>query len=158
MADGQRTDEVAARQSNMAVCAGAHLDELGAALETLSPVPPARELRPAETGLAMLRGRAGGTGGAFNLGEATVTRAALSLELGGGDMSPIGFAYHLGRDAEKARRAAIIDALWQLPERRCGVEDALGPVRTRLDGERSQQARQAAATRVNFFTLVRGED
>ena len=37
------------------------------------------ELRAAETGLVMLRGRIGGDGDPFNLGEATVTRAAVQI-------------------------------------------------------------------------------
>ena len=155
---GSETAEIAARQSAMAACAEADATELGAALDQLSPVPTSRELRPVQTGLAMLRGRAGGDGAAFNFGEATVTRAAVTLDLGEGATSPVGFAYHLGRDAEKARRAATIDALWQLPDRRPAVEEALAPVRGRLASDRALAARRAAATRVNFFTLVRGED
>ncbi len=158
MPDGVEAEEIAARQGAMAACAEAHASELAAALDRLSPVPEARELRPVETGLALLRGRAGGDGAAFNLGEATVTRAAVTLDLGEGASSPVGFAYHLGRDPQKARHAAILDALWQVPGRRPSVEEALGPVRDRIAAERALAARRAAATRVNFFTLVRGED
>lgn len=158
MPEADKTDEIGARRNAMAACAEAGAAELAMVVERLSPVPAARELRPVETGLAMLRGRAGGDGAAFNLGEATVTRAAMSLDMGEGVSAPIGFAYHLGRDAAKARHAAIVDALWQLPERRAAVEAALLPVRERLESERARSARQAAATRVNFFTLVRGED
>ncbi len=158
MPDRLETEESASRRSAMAACAEARASELRAALERLSPLPEARELRPVESGLAMLRGRAGGDGAAFNLGEATVTRAALTLELEAGTSSPIGFAYHLGRDSGKARHAAIIDALWQVPHRRAAVEDALAPVRDRIASDRALAARRAAATRVNFFTLVRGED
>ena len=153
-----QSDEMAARRSAMAACAEAEPAELVDAIERLSPVPAARDLRPVETGLAMLRGRAGGDGAAFNLGEATVTRAAVTLDLMDGTSSPIGFAYHLGRDGQKARHAAVIDALWQLPAHRQAVIAALGPVRERLAAERALAARRAAATRVNFFTLVRGED
>ena len=45
-------------------------------------VPRYEELRTAETGLVMLRGRIGGDGAPFNLGEATVTRAAVRLASG----------------------------------------------------------------------------
>ncbi len=150
-----------ARRETMSVCAEARPDELEAALDRLarlSPLPPVRELRAGETGLVMLRGRAGGDGAAFNLGEATVTRAAVTLEIDQDSAGPIGFAYHLGRDAAKARRAAIIDALWQVAERRDAVAHALAPVRDRLQAEQALRARQASATRVDFFTLVRGED
>ena len=149
-------EEVTGRRSAMRVCAEALPGELDAALAGLAPLPSVRDLRASETGLVMLRGRAGGDGAAFNLGEAAVTRAAVTFDAEDG--APIGFAYHLGRDAGKARHAAIIDALWQTPHRRAAVEGALAPVRERLRAEAALRARQAAATRVNFFTLVRGED
>lgn len=145
-------DAIAERQAVMALCAEASAGELDAVLDALAPLPPVQDLRAPESGLVMLRGRAGGDGAAFNLGEATVTRAAVALE------GVSGFAYHLGRDAAKARRAAILDALWQQDGTRPVVTDALEPVRQRLAAERNLAARRAAATRVNFFTLARGED
>lgn len=144
--------EIAARQAVMATCTGATIAELEQALAALRPVPAAADLRGTEPGLVMLRGRMGGDGNAFNLGEATVTRAAVRLEDG-----RTGFAYQLGRDAAKARTAAILDALWQGLERDA-VEAALAPVRQRLADEAAAKARRVAATRVNFFTMVRGED
>ena len=146
------TTNLSGRRAVMALCAQARPDELRQALGALAP-PAARDLRAPEIGLAMLRGRMGGDGSAFNLGEATIARAAVAL-----DGCGTGFAYHLGRDTAKARDAAIIDALWQSSDRQAQVEHALAPVRSRLVAERSLAARQAAATRVNFFTLVRGED
>ncbi|WP_026303978.1 phosphonate C-P lyase system protein PhnG [Kaistia granuli] len=136
----------------MAACAGASPAELVQALAGLGDVPAATDLRGTEQGLVMLRGRMGGDGNPFNLGEATVTRAAIRLPDG-----RTGFAYQLGRDAAKARTAAILDALWQGPER-AAVEAALAPIRDRIAGEAAAKARRVAATRVNFFTMVRGED
>lgn len=150
---GPNGDRMSERQAVMAVCAEASRAELDAALKTLCPLPPHRDLRPPETGLVMLRGRMGGGGAAFNCGEATATRSAVAVE-----GAPPGFAYQLGRDAAKARAAAILDALWQTPERRGEVEAALAPIRARLAGERDLASRRTAATRVEFFTLVRGED
>ena len=69
-----------------------------------------------------------------------------------------GFAYHLGRDAQKARKAAVLDALWQVPGHQGPVERALAAVRDRVAADMAKAARRAAATRVNFFTLARGED
>ena len=146
-------DLVAARQSAMAAMARAELVELEAILADLSPVPKASDLRPPEIGLVMLRGRTGGEGAPFNLGEATVSRAAVRLEGGA-----TGFAYRLGRQANAARAAAMIDALWQDGARREAVEAALAPVRRRLDDEAGQVRAETAATKVEFFTLVRGED
>jgi alpha-D-ribose 1-methylphosphonate 5-triphosphate synthase subunit PhnG len=136
----------------MAICTAAQAGELEQVLATLAPLPAVSDLRATESGLVMLRGRMGGDGQPFNLGEATVTRAAIRLEDG-----RIGFAYQLGRDGAKARQAAILDALVQGMER-AAVEAALEPVRVRIEAEASAKARRVAATRVNFFTMVRGED
>jgi len=112
------------------------------------------DVRAPETGLVMLRGRIGGNGAPFNLGEATVTRAAVRIASG-----ETGFAYALGRDQGKARLSAICDALWQREDYRNAIErHVLAPIRTRLAAERAQHRAQTAATRVDFFTLVRGED
>ena len=102
----------------------------------------------------MLRGRIGGDGAPFNVGEATVTRAV--VELPGGER---GYAHILGRDATRARLAAIIDALWQRPQARADVEKAiLAPIAARIAAEKATSRAETAATRVDFFTLVRGED
>ena len=144
--------EIAARQDMMALCADAGRDDLEAAVATLN-VPAAEDLRPPETGLVMATGRIGGDGRSFNLGEVSVTRAAIRLDGVG-----TGFAYHLGRDRTKARLAAILDALWQDPGRRGRVEASLAPAARRIAAERLQAARRTAATRVDFLTLARGED
>lgn len=110
-------------------------------------------LRAPEIGLVMVRGRIGGDGAPFNLGEATVTRAAVSLP--GGE---VGFGHVLGRDRDKARLAALADALWQAPATRTAVEALLAPVRARLDAEAARRRGCAAATKVDFFTMVRGDN
>ncbi|CAA9347946.1 MAG: Alpha-D-ribose 1-methylphosphonate 5-triphosphate synthase subunit PhnG [uncultured Microvirga sp.] len=145
--------EVGLRQAVMALCAQADPGELLAALERIEHGLDVEDLRRTETGLVMVRGRIGGDGRPFNLGEATVTRAAVRIASG-----ETGFAYQLGRDAPKARHAAILDALWQSETHREAVEAALGPIRDRLADECAGAERQTAATRVNFFTMVRGED
>ncbi len=145
--------EITARQGAMRICAEAMPEELAVILSTLAPEGPVEDLRRPDTGLVMLRGRIGGDGRAFNLGEATVTRAAVRLADG-----RTGFAWHLGRDAGKARNAAIIDALWQDDRQRPYVEEALLPVARRLSKARALSAARVAATKVNFFTMVRGED
>ncbi|GGK30182.1 phosphonate C-P lyase system protein PhnG [Salinarimonas ramus] len=142
---------VRARQAAMRLCALARTDELDAALAALDAPADVADLRRPETGLVMTRGRIGGDGRPFNAGEATVTRAAVRLPTG-----EAGFAYHLGRDAVRARKAAILDALFQA--RPDAVEVALAPVADRVAAERAREARQVAATKVDFFTMVRGED
>jgi len=136
----------------MATLADADLAELQNGLAAIGAVEMT-ELRPAETGLVMLRGRIGGDGAAFNLGEAPVTRAAVRLRSG-----ERGFSYILGRDRDKARAAALCDALWQSERHRGAVEELiLAPVRDRCDRDRARRREETAATRVDFFTLVRGD-
>ncbi|MFZ1680648.1 MAG: phosphonate C-P lyase system protein PhnG, partial [Rhizobiaceae bacterium] len=111
-------------------------------------------LRGPETGMIMARGRIGGAGAPFNIGDVTLTRASLRLADG-----RIGHAAHLGRDSEKARLAAIIDALWQDPDRRDEIEQRIvGPLETLVARHDRERNEQTAATRVDFFTMVRGED
>ena len=148
------TPSVTARQALMRVCAEATEAELVAALEHLEPTPVATDIRPTESGLVMLRGRIGGSGAPFNVGEATVTRAVVRLATG-----ETGFSYLLGRSKARARLAAIIDGAGQNPTYRTAIEQHLvGPVTSRLANERRVAREEAAATRVEFFTLVRGED
>jgi alpha-D-ribose 1-methylphosphonate 5-triphosphate synthase subunit PhnG len=149
-----RGGEHAGRRAAMAVLADAKVDEIAQGLRAVADLPDYVELRAPETGLVMLRGRIGGEGAPFNLGEATVTRAAIQIASG-----EVGLVYVLGRDQTKARLAAVCDALWQNERYRAAVEhDVLAPIRTRLETERAQRRAQSAATRVDFFTLVRGED
>jgi alpha-D-ribose 1-methylphosphonate 5-triphosphate synthase subunit PhnG len=147
------TDAQKARQAAMRLCAHATGAELDQALERLRPFPAHEPLRTPQTGLVMLQGRMGGDGSPFNLGEASACRA--TIRLGSGE---IGFAYHLGRDLAKATAAAILDALWQDKDRRRAVEAALHPIAGRLAAEADRTARQTAATKVNFFTMVRGDN
>ena len=145
---------IAARQALMAVLAGATIAEIRRGLASLADLPEPLELRRPETGLVMLRGRIAGQGARFNLGEATVTRASVRLSSG-----EVGASYILGRDAERARLAALVDALWQRADYRVAVEaHVLAPSRARQDAERQASAERTAATKVDFFTLVRGED
>jgi alpha-D-ribose 1-methylphosphonate 5-triphosphate synthase subunit PhnG len=117
-------------------------------------LPAYENLREPENGLVMVRGRVGGDGAPFNLGEATVTRAIVELDTG-----ERGFAHILGRDHKLARLAALADALWQREETRARIETTiLQPVAARLAAEAAKTRAETAATRVDFFTLVRGED
>jgi alpha-D-ribose 1-methylphosphonate 5-triphosphate synthase subunit PhnG len=109
-------------------------------------------LRPPETGLVMLRGRMGATGAAFNLGEATVTRCAVRLDDGSE-----GHAYVMGRSATHARLAAICDALLQRDPEGLSAK-IIAPLATRLSAKQVEASTKAAATKVDFFTMVRGDD
>ena len=136
-----------ARRTRMGLLATAPPERLAALLPEL----PAHEiLRAPETGTMMVQGRVGGTGAPFNLGEVTVTRA--SVRLAGG---AVGHAMVQGRDQAHATRAALVDALAQTGD---GAEAILAPLRTEAEARAQARAARAAATRVEFFTLLRGED
>ena len=142
----------AQRKAAMTVLAHSAAADIASRLGVIA-VPPHEELREPENGLVMVRGRIGGDGAPFNLGEATVSRAAVRLATG-----EVGFGYTLGRDRQKARMIALCDALVQSTEFADAVEaDVLAPLRAALISTRDRRAAETAATRVDFHTLVRGE-
>jgi alpha-D-ribose 1-methylphosphonate 5-triphosphate synthase subunit PhnG len=142
----------ARRKSAMAVLAHSQTSEIAKLLAGLD-LPTCEELREPEDGLVMVRGRIGGDGAAFNLGEATVSRAAVRLSSG-----EIGFGYVLGRDKTKAGMIALCDALIQARDHAEAVETrVVAPLRGAMIAARAQRAAEAAATRVDFYAMVRGE-
>jgi alpha-D-ribose 1-methylphosphonate 5-triphosphate synthase subunit PhnG len=152
--DNVATEKLSRRRAAMAVLAKADAADIALGLGVVGNDVAFTDARPAEIGLVMLRGRIGGGGAPFNIGEATVTRAAVTLASG-----ETGFGYVLGRDREKARLAALCDALWQIDGKRQPVEDhIIAPLRQQQIERRALARAQTAATRVDFFTLVRGED
>lgn len=115
------------------------------------PAQPFTWLRRPETGLVMVRARAGGTGAKFNLGEMTVTRCVLRLAGG-----TAGVAYVAGRSHRKAELAALADARLQHPATRAEtLAELLHPLQQRLEAEAARMQRKAQATRVDFFTVAR---
>lgn len=149
-----RDPETLRRQNVMFICAHANLIELEAAIAELEPLAHVTDVRPPQFGLVMVRGRVGAVGNAFNVGEALVTRASVQLRNG-----VVGHSYLLGRARKKARLAAIIDAVSQSPDAMNLIQKSLiAPVSERLARERTTQAEETASTKVDFFTLVRGED
>lgn len=152
IASSKEAVEQKRRQAAMAVLAHSATADIAARLDTLE-APAHENLREAENGLVMVRGRVGGDGAPFNLGEATVSRAAVRLASG-----EMGFGYVLGRDREKARMIALCDALIQTSDHAAAVEEqVIAPLRAGVAAERDRRAAETAATRVDFYTLVRGE-
>ena len=146
-------DPATERRRRMGLLARATAAELGAAWAKLAVAPNVTDLRGPETGLVMLTGRIGGDGARFNLGEATVSRSTVRLASG-----HVGFGQLLGGDRDRARRAAIFDALAGTDEGLPVVVELCSVVEARLASERREQEAETASTRVDFFTLVRGED
>ena len=137
----------------MSLLAKAPPEALARLWDGLGEVPDYSYLRAPEVGAVMVRGRTGATGAPFNLGEMTVTRC--SLRLGGGT---VGHGYVQGRGKAHATQAALVDALMQT-DRAQEVRDAvLRPLDQALRAARAARAAKAAATKVDFFTMARGED
>jgi alpha-D-ribose 1-methylphosphonate 5-triphosphate synthase subunit PhnG len=144
--------ETEARRQALRILAGAEPAALAALWAAWPTKPAAHPVRKAEAGLVMIRGRAGGGGNPFNLGEATVSRASVRLDGG-----PVGHGYCLGRSLEKAETIAVFDALFQLDP--AAVEArVLTPLRADRCAADARRRDETAATKVDFFTLVRGDD
>jgi alpha-D-ribose 1-methylphosphonate 5-triphosphate synthase subunit PhnG len=142
----------AQRKSWMAVLARARQSELEQIVTRLGGLPDHVVLKPAETGTVMVEARAGGTGRRFNMGEATMTRCVVRLADG-----TMGFAYALGTDRRKALVSAVLDALLQSSSD-AGLYDDISALARAQTEARQLALRKAAATKVDFFTLVRGHD
>lgn len=137
------------RQSWLAVLARSTVAELSEHLAPLLPLPPYRCLRGPEVGMVLIRGRAGGDGAAFNLGEATLARCTV---LAGGIA---GHATALGRDIALVELAARIDAALQDPTWHGRLaEKVIAPLAAAQEARRRTLAARAAATRVEFATLA----
>lgn len=145
--------ELETRRAAMALLANAPEETLKAAWNALETPPAHTVIRQPETGLVMVRGRAGGTGAPFNLCEATVTRCVVALETG-----ETGFGQSLGRSKAKALYSAIFDALLQTKDWCEYVEThVLQPLNTATQAAEHQTRQEVAATKVDFFTMVRGD-
>jgi len=152
--DPRETEMSRRRRDAMAVLADGETAEIARGIATLGALPAHDEARAAECGLVMVQGRIGGDGAPFNFGETTVTRCAVQLASG-----EIGFGYVLGRDRDKARLAALADALWQSAEYQTAVEQKIvTPLRVRQQERLARSRAETAATKVDFFTLVRGDN
>lgn len=154
--DGARMEQdgYAARSGWMRVMALADTGALDQAYAALGDLPEYRPLRAPETGMTMVRGRAGGTGAQFNLGEMSVTRCAVSFADG-----VVGMAYVQGRAARHAEQAAVLDGLLQMPAWHERVRDGVIAPLARAHAEQAAaRAATAAQTRVEFFTMARGDN
>ena len=152
MTENSLSSEQVARQAALSVLSHADPARLAQLWADWADKPAVTRVRGPETGLVMVRGRAGGGGNPFNLGEATVTRATVRLETG-----EVGHAWCLGRDSDKALVAACFDALFQRDS--AAVEQqVLAPLRAEQADADKVRAEETASTKVDCFTMVRGED
>lgn len=138
-----------ARRRWMAVLARASGEEIAARLAGHTALPDYTRLRGPEAGLVMVRGRIGGGGGAFNLGEMTVTRCTVRTDGG-----LVGHAYVAGRDRRQAELAAVLDAMLQNPDQSPALlTGIIEPLAAAQQERRDGIAAKAAATQVQFFAM-----
>jgi alpha-D-ribose 1-methylphosphonate 5-triphosphate synthase subunit PhnG len=131
------------------VLARADSAEVAALLGKSGGMPEYQRLRGPDAGLVMVRGRTGGGGAAFSLGEMTVTRCTVRTDSGF-----VGHAYVAGRDERQAEMAALADALLQDPARRLRLLATLiEPLAAAQQAACDATAAKAAATRVQFFAM-----
>lgn len=139
----------AARRRWMSILARAGADAIASRLLAYPDLPAFARLRGPESGLVMARGRTGGAGAPFNLGEVTVTRCTVRTEAG-----LVGHAYIAGRDANHAELAARVDALMQDPSRTAVLEQlVIAPLEAAEADRRAAIAAKAEATKVRFFAM-----
>ena len=145
--------DIQARKNWMGILARAGTGQLEEAYAALDAPPEYEFLRQPEIGMALVRARADARGGRFNLGEMTVSRCSVRLADG-----PIGHGYVAGRDKRHAELAAIFDALLQSPAHKAEIHATVDALAAELNALREKRDAKTAATKVNFFTMVRGED
>ena len=109
-------------------------------------------LRTPEIGSIMAQGRMGVTGDKFNIGEVTITRCSLKLNCG-----TIGHSYVQGRSKKKAEISALCDALMQTKMSKEINKNIIIPLEKIKKDNKRKILSKAEATKVDFFTLVRGE-
>ncbi|MCV6595040.1 MAG: phosphonate C-P lyase system protein PhnG [Silicimonas sp.] len=143
----------AGRKDWMGLLARAKPGRIAALLEGAELAEPVTYLRAPEIGSVMVRGRAGGTGAPFNLGEMSVTRCTLKLAGGA-----VGHGHVQGRSRGDAEAAALVDALMQGAKAEAVRAAILAPLHAEETARRQARAARAAATKVEFFTMTRGED
>jgi alpha-D-ribose 1-methylphosphonate 5-triphosphate synthase subunit PhnG len=142
------------RRRWMSVLARTGLDVLEEQWAQVQPPPNYYFLRRPERGLVMVQARGGGDGLRFHLGEMTVTRCVVQMEMG-----PAGYSWVPGRNPRHAELAAVFDSLLQIPDYQTRIlEYLVEPEALRQAEVRRARAARALATKVEFYTMVRGDE
>ncbi|SNY73388.1 phosphonate C-P lyase system protein PhnG [Enterobacter sp. CC120223-11] len=146
--------DTATRQRWMSALAHSEPATLAARMQALKLAPEYETLRAPESGLVQIQARMGATGSRFFAGDATLTRAAVRLTDG-----TIGYSWLLGRDKAHAERCALVDALLQNDAHfQTLMETLIAPLEAEREARISARQAELNASRVDFFTLVRGDN
>ena len=140
------------RQAWLAVLASAPRGALAERAEAAASGHRFDWLREPETGLALVRARIANRGDRFNLGEVTLTRCIARVSVAGHTTAGVG--HTLGRDEQRARWVAQLDALLQQPSlQRQLMAEVIDPLRALREAALAQEQARHAASRVAFYTL-----
>ena len=146
--------DTSTRQRWMRVLAHSQPVALASRMSALNLTPDYETLRTPEIGLVQIQARMGGPGERFFAGDAALTRAVIRLTSG-----TLGYSYVLGRDKPHAERCAVIDALLQEhPHFQTLMETLIAPLEADLAARTAVRQAQVNTSRVDFFTLVRGDN
>ncbi|MCU6284676.1 phosphonate C-P lyase system protein PhnG [Enterobacter cloacae] len=146
--------DTSTRQRWMRALAHSQPAALASRMNALNLTPDYETLRAPEIGLVQIQARMGGTGERFLAGDAALTRAVIRLSSG-----TLGYSYVLGRDKPHAERCAVIDALLQeQPHFQTLMETLIAPLEAVLAARTAARQAQVNTSRVDFFTLVRGDN
>lgn len=140
------------RQQLLSVLSRSSLKSIQEHWSQLSIKPEYQQLKAPESGMVMVKAKAGGTGQDFNMGEMTVTRTVIQLNSG-----EVGYGYTQGRDKQKSKLIALIDACHQLAEYTEKITHHLmQPLEAKLDENYQKVQEKTNSSKVDFFTMVRG--
>ena len=148
------SDTVAERQRRMSILARASYQDV-LTLWNKNPIELEYSIiREPEIGMVQIRGKMGNVGDKFNVGDATMTRASVLLETG-----EIGHCYMLGRNVKQALLASRIDAVMQIEKYKDMLNiQIINPLENIYKTTKQKQKKEAQTSKVDFFTLERGEE
>lgn len=142
------------RQRAMGVMAKSELKAISDCWQTLNITLDYDTIKPAQVGMAMVRAQAGTEGLVYNQGEMTVTRCVLQEKA----TQVMGVGYTQGRSKQKATLMAEVDlALQNASHQNDVIEKLVEPLEQAHQRAVAQQNKATDATKVDFFTMVRGE-
>ncbi|EMX9181633.1 phosphonate C-P lyase system protein PhnG [Citrobacter sp. Cs237] len=146
--------DTATRQRWMRALSWSNAETLNALMQALKLAPDYTLIRAPETGLMQIQARMGGTGNRFFAGDTTLTRAVVRLNSG-----TLGYSYLLGRNKQHAERCAVVDALLQEQAHfQTLMETLIAPLEAEREAQIAARRAEVNASRVDFFTLVRGDN
>ncbi|CAM6371557.1 MULTISPECIES: phosphonate C-P lyase system protein PhnG [Citrobacter] len=146
--------DTATRQRWMRALSWSNAETLNALMQALKLAPEYTLIRAPETGLMQIQARMGGTGNRFFAGDTTLTRAVVRLNSG-----TLGYSYLLGRNKQHAERCAVVDALLQEQAHfQTLMETLIAPLEAEREAQIAARRAEVNASRVDFFTLVRGDN